>query len=91
MNYRESRGVDFEKALKYITQGLDDFIDKVCSKNKNVKNVMSNWKNNILTKLRCKVGNPKFSTSQETVTNFRRSRCVGISSRITKEIRHRNG
>ena len=54
-NYKESRGVDFEKGLKYITQGLDDVIDKICSKNKNIKNVMSNWKNNILTKLICKV------------------------------------
>ena len=54
-NYRESRGIDFEKGLKYINLGLNEFVDKICSKNKNLKTSMSNWKNNVLKKLKNKI------------------------------------
>ena len=54
-NYRESKGIDFEKAKTYITLGIEGFIDTICDKNKNFKNKMLRWKENIMTRIMNKI------------------------------------
>ena len=46
--------IDFGKGLKYITLGLNEFVDKIYSKNKNLEVSMSNWKSNVLNNLKDK-------------------------------------